>query len=162
MNLDDRRADRGRRFDLHRFGGNEQRHANAGIGQPGDGAAQGVTLAGDIEPTFGRALLPPLGNHARGVRAHPARDLDHFRRRRHFEIERLADARLEPRDVVVDDVTAILAQVRGDAVGAGGDRDLRGLQRIGVAAAARVAHGRDMIDVDAEADGVMRRHRHSG
>ena len=78
VNLDHRRADRGRRFDLHRFGVDEQRHANAGIGQPGDGAAQGVTLAGGIEPAFGRALLPPLGHHARGVRAHPARDRRSF------------------------------------------------------------------------------------
>ena len=51
------------------------------------------------------------------------------------------------------DVAAILAQMRGDAVGAGGDRDLGGVHRIGMPAAARVAHGRDMIDVDAEADG---------
>ena len=70
--------------------------------------------------------------------------------------------RLQPRDIVVDDVAAILAQMRGDAVGAGGDRDLGRLHRIGMPAAARVAHGRDMVDVDAEADGMMRRHRHSG
>ena len=61
--------------------------------------------------------------------------------------------RLEPRDVVVADVPAILAQMRGDAVGAGRDRDLARPYGIGMAAAARVAHGRDMIDVDAEADG---------
>ena len=35
-------------------------------------------------------------------------------------------------------------------------------KRIGVPDAACVAHGRNVIDVDAEADGVMRRHRHSG
>ena len=60
---------------------------------------------------------------------------------------------LEPGDIVVADVAAILAQMRGDAVGAGGDRDLGGLDRIGMTPAARVAHGRDVIDVDAEADG---------
>ena len=66
--------------------------------------------------------------------------------------------RLQPRDVVVDDVAAILAQMRGDAVGAGGDRDLGRLHRIGMPAAARVAHGGDVVDVDAEADGRRSRH----
>ena len=82
-----------------------------------------------------------------------AGDADHLRRRRHFEIERLCDALLEPGDVVVDDVAAILAQMRGDAVGAGRDRDLGGLHRIGMAPAARIAHGGDVVDVDAEANG---------
>ena len=61
--------------------------------------------------------------------------------------------RLQPRDVVVDDVAAILAQMRGDAVGAGRDRDLRGPHRIGMFAAASITHGGDVIDVDAEAEG---------
>ena len=78
-------------------------------------------------------------------------DVHHLAGRRHFEVERLGDAGLEPRDIVVADVAAILAQMRGDAVGAGRDRDLGGLQRIGMAPAARVAHGRDVVDVDAEA-----------
>ena len=60
---------------------------------------------------------------------------------------------LEPRDIVIDDVAAIFPQMRGDAVGAGRDRDLGGLHRIGMLATARVTHGRDVVDVDAEADG---------
>ena len=82
-----------------------------------------------------------------------AGDADHLRRRRHFEIERLGDAFLEADDIVVDDVAAVLAQMRGDAVGAGGDGDLGGLDRIGMMPAARIAHGGDMVDIDAEADG---------
>ena len=66
--------------------------------------------------------------------------------------------RLEPRDVVIDDVAAIFAQMRGDAVGAGSDRDLGGLHRIGMLAAARIAHGGDVIDVDAEAERSGSRH----
>jgi hypothetical protein len=48
-------------------------------------------------------------------------------------------------------VAAVLAQVGGDAVGAGRDRLMRGAQGIGVTAAAGVADGRHVIDVDAEA-----------
>ena len=65
-------------------------------------------------------------------------------------------SRLEPRDVVVADVAAILAQMRGDAVGAGRDRELGRAHRIGMAPAARVADGGDVIDVDAEAQSGTR------
>ena len=111
---------------------------------PADGSATGLSWAGDRYLAF-QFSSQPRDNDAGGVRARPARDLDHFRRRRHLKIERLPDARLEPRDIVVNDVAAILAQVRGDAVGAGGDRDLCRLQRIGVPAAARIAHGGDVV-----------------
>ena len=53
--------------------------------------------------------------------------------------------------VVVADVAAVFAQVDGDAVGAGGDRRLGGVQRVGMGAAAGVAHRGDVIDVHAEA-----------
>ena len=69
----------------------------------------------------------------------------------HLEVERPRQLALEPGDVGIGDVAAVLAQVRGDAVGAGLDREVRGAQRIGMAAAARVADGGDVVDVDAEA-----------
>ena len=153
MNFDHRRADRRGRLDLRRLGGNEQRDADAGRGQFADRGAQRLALAGGVEAAFGGPLLAPLGHDAGGMRPNLAGDADHLRRRRHFEIERLCDALLEPSDIVIDDVAAILAQMRGDAVGAGGDRDLGGFHRIGMPAAARIAHGGDVIDVDAEADG---------
>ena len=56
---------------------------------------------------------------------------------------------LQARDVVVADVAAILAQMRGDAVGAGLDRELGRAHRIGMPPAAGVADGGDVIDVDA-------------
>ena len=70
--------------------------------------------------------------------------------RGHLEIERLVDRGLETAHVVVVDVPAVLPQMRGDAVGAGFDREQRRAHGIGDRAAARVADGRDMIDVDAE------------
>ena len=78
----------------------------------------------------------------------------HLVGRRHFEIERLVDLGFQPRDVVVADVAAVLAQMRGDAVGAGGDRELGRAHRIGMAPAARVADGGDVVDIDAEAQGA--------
>ena len=87
------------------------------------------------------------------MRAHLAGDRNHLRRRRHFQVERLLNGRLQPRDVVIDDVAAILAQMRGDAVGASRDCDLGGANGIRMFAAASVTHSGDVIDVHAEAEG---------
>ena len=110
-----------------------------------------LLLAGDIEPAFGGAFGAPLRHEAGGMRLGLQRDRDHVVGRRHFEIERLGNLGLQPRDVVVADVAAILAQMRGDAVGAGLLGELGRAHRIGMTAAARVADGGDMIDVDAKA-----------
>ena len=95
---------------------------------------------------------------AGGMRLCRQRDGNHLIRRRHFEIERLVDLVLEPGHVLVADMPPILAQVSGDPVGAGRDRDLGGAHRVGMAPAARIAQRCDMIDVDAEAEGMNLRH----
>ncbi len=63
-----------------------------------------------------------------------------------------ADFRPDPLHVGIADVAAILAQMRRDAVGAGLDGEVRRAHGIGQRAAAGVADGRDMVDVDAEAE----------
>ena len=63
----------------------------------------------------------------------------------------MVSALLQPRDIVVGNMPAVFAQMRGDAVGAGRLRQDGGAHRIGIVAAARIAHGGDVIDVDAEA-----------
>ena len=79
------------------------------------------------------------------------RDRRHLIGRRHFEIERLVDFGFQARDIVVADVAAVLAQMRGDAVAAGRDRELGRAHRIGMPPAARIADGGDVVDIDAEA-----------
>ena len=111
-----------------------------------------IVLAHHVEPALGRQLLPPLRHDAGRMRARLQRDVDHLARRRHLEVQRLGELRLQPRDVFVADVAAVLAQMRRDAVGAGLDRQQRGLHGIGMPPAARIADGRDVIDVDAEAE----------
>ena len=93
-----------------------------------------------------------------GVRANGAGDLHHLAGGRHFQIERLGYFGFQPKNIIVNNMPAILAQMRGDAVGAGRDRDLRRLEGIGMPPAARIAHGGDVIDIDAEADGKKRAH----
>ena len=84
------------------------------------------------------------------MRTDAQRNVEHRLGRGHFEIERLLDRRLEPPHVVVVNVPAILTQMGGDAVSAGFDRKKRRADRIGDEAAAGVADGRDMVDVDAK------------
>ena len=76
---------------------------------------------------------------------------EHVRGRCHLEIQRLADFGLEARHIVVADVTAVLAQMRCDAVGAGSDGDERGTHRIRPRPAPRITQGCDMVDVNSEA-----------
>ena len=154
MDFDHRRADLGGGLDLLWIGGDEQRHADARRLQLGDDRHEVIVLAHHVEPAFGRHFLPPLRHDAGGVRARLERDVDHLARRRHLEIQRLGELRLQARNIVVADVAAVLAQMRRDAVGAGLDREQRGLHGIGMPPAARIADGRDVIDVDAEAEGV--------
>ena len=79
------------------------------------------------------------------------RDGEHLLRRRHFKIERFSDLGLQPGDVRVANVAAILAQMRGDAVGSGFDRDPGRPNGIRVLAATCVPERRNVIDIDAEA-----------
>jgi hypothetical protein len=78
------------------------------------------------------------------------RDPKHFLRRRHFEIERPRQFVLEARYIGIRDVAAIFAKVRGDAIGSPFNREVRGAQRVGMHAAARIAQRRNVIDVDAK------------
>ena len=151
MNLDHRRAQLGRRFDLRRRAADEQRHPDAGMLERMHHRLELRALPDGIEPALGGALGALFRHQADRMRLLLSAMRGHLLGRRHFEIERLVDLRLQPRDVVVADMAAVLAQMRGDAVGAGGDGELGRAHRIGMAPAARIADGGDVVDVDAEA-----------
>ena len=92
-----------------------------------------IVLAGGVEPALGRALLALLGDDAGGVRACGAA--------RSPSISSVAAiSRFSGRSIsaisrsmsLVGDVAAVLAQVGGDAVGAGLGGHDRGAHRIGM------------------------------
>ncbi len=150
VDFDHRRAQPRRGFDLGGVGGNEQRNADAGIVQTRDERRQHIVLRDHVEPAFGGHLLAPLGHQTHRMGLGRQRDPQHLLGRSHLEVQRLGDLGLQPRHVVVADVPAILTQVRRDAVGARLDRQQRGAHRIGQGAAAGVAQGGDVIDIDSE------------
>jgi hypothetical protein len=108
-------------------------------------------LAGRVEAPFGRSFRPFFRHEAYRVRPGLERDADHFLRRRHLQIERFVQFRLQPRDVVVANMPAIFAQMSRDAVAAGRDRELGCTHRIGMTPAAGIADSCNVIDIDAKA-----------
>ena len=125
MQLDGIGADLAGGFDLLKLGVDEQRDLDAGAPELGDERGQRGDLARDIEAAFGGDLLPPLRHQARRMRARIKRDRQHLGRHRHFEIERRELGGGQPGDVLVADVTPVLAEMRGDVVGARLDGELR-------------------------------------
>ena len=156
MNLDHRRADAGGRFDLLRIGRYEQRDPYPGAIELSDHRRQQIVLPRHVEAAFGGAFGAFFRHQAGRMRPRRKRDAQHFLGCRHFEIERLGDLGLEAGDVVIGDVAAILAQVRGDAVGAGRDRGLGRANGIRQTPAARVPDRGDVIHVHAETDRIDR------
>jgi hypothetical protein len=119
-----------------------------------------VSCAGarHVEPAFGGQLLPPLRHDAGGVRARLQRDVHHLARRRHLEVERLGSCAFSR---AMSSSRMWRRSSRRCAVmpsAPASTRELRRRHRIGCLAAARVADGRDVIDVDAEAQAGRFRH----
>ena len=133
------------------IGLDEQGYAAAGFAEPVDHWLQMIVQSGRIESALGRALLAPLGDEADRVRLVTQRDLQHFLGCGHLEVEWDFQLVREARNVLIGNVPTVLAQMRGDAVRACFLRQQRGADGIGVGRAARIADGRHMIDVDAEA-----------
>ena len=128
----------------------EQRHTNARIGKPRHDGRQPVVLARRVEPAFGGLFGAFLGHDAGRVRLVPECYFQHFRGRRHLEIERRAGFNANPFAILVSDMAAVFAQMRGDAVGARRHREFGGANRVGIDAGAGIAKGRDMIDIHAK------------
>ena len=131
---------------------NEQRGADAGCGQPGQRGAQPLRVARDVQPALSRHFFAALRHQGHLVRAQPFGDAEHLIGARHLEVERGTNDGEQGVEVGVLDMTAVLAQVRGDAVGAGGFAEHCGGGGVGFIGAARLTEGGDVIDVDEEAE----------
>src|SRR5206468_1492015 len=132
----------------------EQADADARRSELVDIISEMIVLARGVETAFGRALLALLGDDAGGVRAVLERDREHFLRRRHFEVQRQVDFGHQAIDVGIGDVSPVFAKVGGDPVGPSIGGDMRGSDGIRMIAPARVPDGRDVVDIDAEAEAL--------
>src|SRR5262245_26439483 len=69
-----------RSFDLLEIGIDEKRDLDATAPERGDERRERSGLARDVEPAFGRDLLPPLGHETTSVRGRRERDREHLLR----------------------------------------------------------------------------------
>ena len=138
VELDDRRSELGAGFQRLRRRFDEHRDPDSFPRELGDEGLQGLEAADHIKPAFGGSFRSLFRHEATGVRADLKRNVEHGLGRGHLEIERLRDRRLEADHVVVENASAVLPQVRGDAVAPIFDRKQRARTGSGTAAA-RVA-----------------------
>src|SRR5260370_4068831 len=103
-----------------------------------------------MEAALGRAFFATFRYETGGVRTGVDCDPNHAFGRRHCQIERLCDLRLEAGNGIIADVTPVFTHMRGNAVRAGIKGSLSRTYRIRVASAAGVTDGSDVIDIDAE------------
>ena len=153
MQLDDGRARALGRFDLRKIRRDEQRHANARRRELAHAARHALHIGGDIEPAFGGDLGAIFRHEAAVLRPHADGDFHHFVGEPHLEVHARLQQRPQGVHVAILDVPAVFAQVQRDVVGAGLLGQQRGMHRIRVGHAARLAHRGHVIDVDAEFDG---------
>ena len=114
-------------------------------------------MSGDVESALGGDFLAVLRHHADKVRPHFQRDGEDLRRVAHFEVQLGGDLFTQQKHIRVLDVTAVGAEMHGDAVRArslGGERGgehgglrVRGFQHLAIA---RLTQGDDVVDIDAE------------
>src|SRR5207248_1539707 len=97
----------------------------------------------------------PLGDERRLERPHAAREPHDLGMLRQLEVQDRADGRPQGAHVGVLDVTAVLTQVAGDAVGAAALGGFGRPHRVGLVGAARLAQRRHVINVDVEAHAFL-------
>lgn len=150
MDLADLESTESGGFDLSLFRVDERAGGDPAIPEGIDRTADGLEVPGDIKPSLGGDLLTSFGDEHGDMGAGGYGDGDHFRCRRHLEIEVHLHRLGQLLEVPVLDVAAIFTKVHGDALGSA-ELSLDGrLDRVGLPGPACLTHGRDMINVDAE------------
>ena len=96
----------------------EQRHLSANLRQAADGRLHLGKLTGDIQSPFGGHFGPLLRYQADEVRLDTAGDSHHLLGDRHLQVHWGLQCLAQNFHVPIRDMTTILAQVDGDAIGA--------------------------------------------
>jgi len=151
VELDDRSAEADRRGDLLLGRFDEQADADVRRAELVDVISEVIVLASRVQAAIGRPFLAALGDDAGRVGTMRQRDRQHLLGRCHFQIQRQVDLGHQAVDVIIRDVPAVFAKMRGDSVGARVGRDVSGANRVRMIAPARVPDRRDVVDIDAEA-----------
>jgi hypothetical protein len=156
VQLDRGHAEGTRGVDRGRLGVDEEAHAGAGVGQPGDGLAEATGGVAEVEAALGRDLLAALGDDGRLIGLEAARERHDVLAGGELEVEHRADGRAQALDVGIVDVTPVLAQVRRDSVGSRLLAQPGGRRRVGLVGPPCLPQRRHVIDVDVEPEAAAR------
>jgi len=112
------------------------------------------TIDGHVQTSFGRDLQSSFRDEADDIGFEFERDVQDGRHIGHLEVETDSDRTPQFPNIAILDMTPVLAQMDGDAMGAGGLADQGGFERLRFAAAALpiagFAQGGDVINIDAQ------------
>ena len=106
-----------------------------------------VRVLHHIQATFSGQLARPLRYERHLVGTDFQGDTRHFVGHGHLDVQLRADAVAKRVEVCVLDVTAVRAQMDGDAIGARSLGDQRGGKRVRLLRLPRLSNRRDVIDV---------------
>ena len=129
---------------------NEQADADACICQPGDNRGQLVVEPRCIQPALCRAFGPAFGHDAGRMRLMTPGNVQHLIGSGHLQVHgkpRLAHERVE---ICISNMATVFAQMDGNAIAARLLNNLDRAERVRMVAAACVANGRNMINIDAK------------
>ncbi len=147
MKLDSVGSEHLRLSDGFRCRVDEEARAYSGRLEPGNSCFGALGLAEHIQPAFGSNLFTLLGHERDLLRSNSKRDVDHFVGARCLEIEVGRDRRCECVYVGVLYVAPVLAQMRGDPIGACELTHRGSFDYAWLGPATRLSQRRDMIDV---------------
>src|SRR3569833_784743 len=132
----------------------EQSYAATRRGEPLAGLAHTRLLRRHVKATFGGQLFTPLRHETHLLGTYAFGDHEHFVGHSLLEIHaRLLDV-LHHQHIALLYMTTVFAQMQRDGGGTGLLGRDRGLHRVGITRAARLAQGGDVVDVDAQQNGV--------
>ena len=131
----------------------EQADPYARIQQASDQGREMIMLPRGIKSTLGCPFLAPFWHDTRRMWFVAERNFYHLVGRGHLEVNWQAYLAHDRIEICVSDMAAVFAQMHGYAVAARCLHNAHRTHWIRMLAAARIADGRDMVDIDAEAKG---------
>jgi len=134
------------------LGIDKQANPDASVAQGAHDAADDGALPAQIESAFRGSFLPLLRHQSAEVGLDVEGDVHDRWHRCHLQIEHPTHHLAQQAHVPFLDVAPVLAQVRGDAIGTGQLAQASSQHRVRVDGVPLLAQGRDVVDVDVQAN----------
>lgn len=139
-----------RRFDLALVGVDERTDDQARRPQPMDHLLDAGPFAGNVQPALRGDFLPALGHQHHQIRLDLAGNRDHLVRRCHFQVELHVHQFVQSAEVIILNVSTVLAEMDGDAIGPPEVCFDRSPDGVGLVGATSLPDGGDVINVHAK------------